>query len=284
MKITGDSRKLKDFVSALRRKNRTVGFVPTMGYLHEGHLSLVRTALRENDAVVASIFVNPLQFGPKEDFRRYPRDLSRDAAMLKKEKTDFLFTPSAGQFYPEGFQTEVSVKKLCLPLCGRTRPTHFAGVTTVVMKLLNGVRPDRLYLGQKDYQQFRIIEQMVHDMDMPVEMKMAPIVREKDGLAMSSRNAFLTDEERAQAPTLRRALLKGEALVKKGVRDASRITRAMKETLREASLARPDYVEIADARTLSSVVRLMPGQKALLALAVYFGKTRLIDNILTVVK
>ena len=250
-----------------------------MGYLHEGHLSLVRRAARENDAVAVSIFVNPLQFGPREDFASYPRDLKKDAALLKKERVDFLFVPVSGEFYPEDFQTEVSVKRLSGPLCGASRPTHFAGVATVVLKLLNLVRPDTVYLGLKDYQQVRVLEQMVKDLDLPVRVRRMPTVREPDGLAMSSRNARLTPEERRQAPLLYQALRRGARLVRSGLRDPRKLKEAMQNVLRAVTTGRLDYLEIRDARTLGDVVELKKRSTALLALAVHFSKTRLIDNL-----
>lgn len=251
-----------------------------MGSLHEGHLSLVRLAREENKAVVVSIFVNPLQFGPKEDFWRYPRDLARDSRLLKKEKADFIFAPLPKEFYPEDFETSVSLSRLSRPLCGAARPTHFTGVATGVLKLLNIVMPRTLYLGQKDYQQFRVIEQMVRDMDFPCRVKAAPIVREADGLAMSSRNIFLSRTERREAPFIRRSLEEVERLVKSGFHDASKLKQRALEILKLAPHARLDYLEIVDAQSLESVIRLKPGSKILAAIAVFFGKTRLIDNVL----
>lgn len=263
-----------------RRKGRSIGFVPTMGYLHDGHLSLVRHAKKENDIVVASIFVNPLQFGPKEDFWRYPRNLVRDTQLLKTAQVDVLFTPVLKEFYLPDFQTSVSIKGLSQPLCGVSRPTHFAGVTTVVSKLLNLVQPTRLYLGQKDYQQYRVIAQMIKDLDMPVEVKLVPIVREADGLAMSSRNVLLSTLERREAAFIHRALKKGEELIRSGQSDTGKIKKAVKEVLKFAPHGRLDYLEIVDAATLVPVVKLKNGSKVLMAMAYYFSKTRLIDNIL----
>ena len=278
MKVIRRSQALKKTLQLFKNKNKRVGFVPTMGYLHEGHLSLVRRARRENDVVVASIFVNPLQFGPKEDFARYPRDLKRDTQMLKDEKIDALFVPDARRLYTEHFQTSVSVGHLSRPLCGTARPAHFSGVATVVLKLLNLVAPDTLYLGQKDYQQFRVIEQMVRDLDMPTEVRLCPIIREKDGLAMSSRNYYLDAEERMQASSLNRALGLAEDLIRRGVKNAEKLKGIMRKELSAASRAKIDYAEIVDAESLSPVVQLKKGQKVELALAVYFSKTRLIDN------
>ena len=264
---------------ALKKCGR-VGFVPTMGALHEGHLSLVRRAKKENRFVVASIFVNPLQFGPKEDLRRYPRTLARDKKLLKKAGVDLLFLPDAGSFYKKDFQAEVKVQKLSGGLCGRTRPVHFAGVATVVLKLLNLVAPDTLYLGQKDYQQYRVLAQMVRDLALPVDVRMCPIVREKDGLAMSSRNVFLSPRERQEARSLYASLLIGSRQVRSGERSTAKVLRAVREGLKKASGGRLDYAELVDAETLEPMVKLKPGQRALLAVAVYFSKARLIDNLL----
>lgn len=283
MKVIHDSKALRAALYKFQKKNKTVGFVPTMGYLHEGHLSIVRQAKKENKVAVVSIFVNPLQFGPKEDFWRYPRNLIRDKALLEKVKTDFLFLPVSKDFYEADFQTSVSVKLLSQPLCGKTRPTHFAGVCTVVLKLLNNVMPDTLYLGQKDYQQFRVIEQLVKDLDFPVKVRMAPIVREADGLAMSSRNVLLSPVEREEATFLHRALKKAQELVKAGMQDTGKIKKAMREELGFVRHGRIDYLEIVDAQTLGSVVKLKPNLRVLAALAVFFGKTRLIDNLLITV-
>ncbi len=284
MRVLKSSPALNTSLKVHRRKGHTIGFVPTMGYLHEGHLSLVRQAKKKNKIVVVSIFVNPLQFGPGEDLGRYPRNLKRDLKMLEAEKVDFVFVPLDRKFYSPDFQTTVSVARLSRPLCGRTRPAHFAGVCTVVLKLLNSVQPDVMYLGQKDYQQYRVVLQMAKDLELPVRICMAPIVREPDGLAMSSRNIFLSWEERCQAAFLYRALRECKRLVKNGVRDIFRLKKTMRGVLRKASKARVDTLEIVDADTLESMVRLKQGGRALAALAVFFGKTRLIDNILIEVK
>ncbi len=283
MRVIRHSQELRNALQALRKRRRAIGFVPTMGYLHEGHLSLVRQAKKENKATVVSIFVNPLQFGPLDDFWRYPRDLGKDTELLRKEKINFLFTPRVREFYPEDFQTSVSVKNFAQGLCGVSRPSHFVGVATVVLKLLNIVMPDTIYLGQKDYQQFRLIEQMVKDLDFPVRVRMAPIVREPNGLAMSSRNVLLSAPERQEAPFLYRALQRGSDLVKSGVADASKIKKRVKEVLKNARHLKIDYVEIVDAQTLEPVVELKNRQKILIALAVFFGNVRLIDNFLITV-
>ncbi len=278
MQVLKSRKALKKYIASVKSQKKSIGFVPTMGGLHEGHLSLVRLSNKENDLTVASIFVNPLQFGRGEDYRRYPRNEARDKALLRAAETDAVFIPGMEDFYPADFQTSAAVSRVSLPLCGKSRPTHFAGVTTVVLKLLNLVSPDRLYLGQKDYQQCRVLEQMIEDMDVPVTVRRAPIVRERDGLAMSSRNVFLSPEERQEAVILSRALSRAADFVQSGERDAKKLKKELLDTLRSAPLARVDYAEIVDARTLENVVRLMPGKDALIALAVYFSKTRLIDN------
>ena len=279
MQVLQSRKALKKLVLSLRNKKKTVGFVPTIGFLHEGHLSLVKKSVAENDFTVASIFVNPLQFGPKEDFKKYPRDLARDRKLLASAGTGALFVPDTKEFYPQDFQTTVSVGKLSRPLCGKSRPIHFAGVATVVLKLLNLVEPTTLYLGQKDYQQCRVIEQMIEDMDLGVRVRRGEIVREKDGLAMSSRNVFLSPVERSEAVLLSRALSRARDFVQAGERDAKKIRREVLSVLAQASHGRVDYAEIVDARTLGDVVKLQKATQVVVALAVYFSKARLIDNI-----
>lgn len=278
MRILRSPQALHNVLAVRVRRNKRVGFVPTMGYLHEGHLSLVRRSVRENDVTVASIFVNPLQFGPAEDLSRYPRSFRRDAALLKRAGADLLFAPGAKALYPDGFQTTVTVGELTKGLCGRTRPTHFAGVATVVSKLLNIVGPCRVYLGQKDYQQFKVIERLIADLDIPARAVLCPIVREKDGLAMSSRNVFLSPTERREALVLSRALSEGARAIRAGARSARAVRKVMLETLKKAGTGRPDYAEIVDARTLRPMVKLQSGMEVLLATAVCFPKARLIDN------
>lgn len=270
-------RKLRETLDALRRKGRSVGFVPTMGALHEGHLSLVRRSRQDNDVTVASIFVNPLQFGPKEDYKRYPRPLARDKRLLEAEKTDFLFAPAAPEFYPAGFQTSVTAGELALPLCGKSRPTHFAGVCTVVAKLLNAVGPSTLYLGLKDYQQFRVLERMVKDLDLPVSVVGCPVVRENDGLAMSSRNAFLSSVDRREAAVLHQGILAAGKKLLAGAGIAA-ARRAGLGVLAGAKGMQIDYFEIVDAATLRNMVKFKAGSEVLVAAAVFLGRTRLIDN------
>ena len=278
MKLLRRIRPLRHSLETLRQSEKSIGFVPTMGGLHEGHLSLVRAAKRDNDCVVVSIFVNPMQFGPKEDFKRYPRSLARDLALLRKEGVNFVLCPPAVEIYPVDFQTHVSVKNLSAPLCGRTRPTHFSGVATVVLKLLNIVKPHRLYLGQKDFQQARVLEQMIEDLGLDVRVRCLPIVREADGVAMSSRNVFLKKEERRVAPLLYQALLECRRQIKCGEKNTQRLLKKTRSQLDALSCGRLDYLEIVDAGTLRPVVKLKKGQTVLAALAYFFSNTRLIDN------
>lgn len=256
----------------------TWGFVPTMGYLHEGHLSLIRRARVENDHVAVSIFVNPTQFGPHEDYNRYPRDLERDLRLLEPLQVDLVFVPSVEEMYPPGFQTWVIVEELSRPLEGASRPGHFRGVATVVAKLFNIVQPDRAYFGQKDAQQAVVIRRMVRDLNFPVEIVVCPTVREPDGLALSSRNTYLNPQERQAATVLFRALQAAKARYEAGERDGERLREAMREVLRGEPLARVDYVSVADPETLEELSRVEG--PALLSLAVYIGNTRLIDNLL----
>jgi pantoate--beta-alanine ligase len=270
-------------VSALRAARQalqgTVGFVPTMGYLHEGHLALVRRARAENDAVVVSIYVNPLQFGPREDFATYPRDLPRDLALLEKEGTDLVFAPTDAEMYPIGYSTYVEVTGVTEVLEGAMRPGHFKGVTTVVAKLFNLVQPTRAYFGQKDAQQCVVIRKMVADLNMPLEVVVCPTVREEDGLAMSSRNTYLSPEERKAATVLYRALMHARDLYRAGERSGDRLRAALRQVLGSESLVTTvDYVSVADPDTLQELERVE--ERALLSLAVRIGRTRLIDNIL----
>ncbi len=254
--------------------------MPTLGALHEGHLSLVRRAKKENASVVVSIFVNPLQFGPKEDLRRYPRNLRADAALLKKAGVDLLFAPSAEDFYKNDFETQVVLPGLSRGLCGRSRPTHFAGVATVVLKLLNLVRPQALYLGQKDYQQYRVLKQMAKDLAVPVDVKLCPTLREKDGLAMSSRNIFLSKTERQEASGIFRALLEAKKEILEGVGSATSLRKAIVRRLSLLRGGKVDYVEVVDAESLKPVVQLRLHRQVLVAVAVFFSRARLIDNCL----
>ena len=256
-----------------------VGFVPTMGYLHEGHLSLARRARAECASVVASIFVNPTQFGPNEDLSKYPRDLPRDLALLEAAGVDLVWTPNPDTMYPPGFQTWVSVEELTLPLEGSMRPGHFRGVTTVVAKLFNAVQPQKAYFGQKDAQQAAVIRRMALDLDFPIEIITCPIVREADGLAMSSRNVYLSPQERQAAVVLSRSLALAQAAFQDGERQAEALRQLVRQAIAAESLARLQYVSCAQAETLAEIENFIEG-RALLSLAVYFGRTRLIDNVI----
>jgi pantoate--beta-alanine ligase len=260
-----------------RRVRRQVGFVPTMGYLHEGHMSLIVQARSDNDVVVASIFVNPLQFGPSEDLDAYPRDFDRDLDLAARAGVDLLFVPDVTAMYPEPPLTRVTVDDLAETLEGASRPDHFAGVATVVAKLFNAVGPCWAYFGEKDFQQLAVIRRMVRDLSFPVEVVGCPTVRELDGLAMSSRNSYLTPDERAAAPVVYRALQAGKAAILAGERDAAPVRELMAGILEAEPLARLDYVAVVDANSLL-VPEPLAGELRLLA-AVHFGRARLIDNV-----
>lgn len=253
------------------------GLVPTMGYLHDGHLSLVRHARTENQKVAVSIYINPSQFGPDEDLAEYPRDVERDLALLQRAGVDLVFAPTDEVMYPPGFQTTVSVERVSRPLEGSARPTHFQGVTTIVAKLFNIFQPHRAYFGQKDAQQTIVLRQMVHDLDFNLEIVVCPTVREPDGLAMSSRNAYLSLDERQSATVLYRALTRARAAIEKGETSGDVLRELMKSVIDEEKLARVDYVSVADPFTLSEVKDV--GQRVLLSGAIFVGSTRLIDNI-----
>lgn len=255
-----------------------VGLVPTMGYLHQGHLSLVQRAKRECASVVVSIFVNPTQFGPQEDLNSYPRDLPRDLSLLEAEGVDVVWAPTSEQIYPPGYQTWVTVEEVTKPLEGAMRPGHFRGVATIVAKLFNAVQPQKAYFGQKDAQQAVVIQRMTVDLDYPIEIVVCPTVREEDGLAMSSRNTYLNPDERSAAPVLYRALLTAQDAFLQGERDAQKLRDLMLAILHGEPLARVQYVSCADPTTLQELDRIE--HQALLSMAVYIGKTRLIDNLL----
>ena len=267
---------LAELRSARQNLPGSVGLVPTMGYLHEGHLSLVRRARQECDRVIVSIFVNPTQFGPQEDLSRYPRDLERDLRLLEPLGTDLVWLPTAEIMYPPGFQTWVEVETITRPLEGAMRPGHFRGVATVVAKLFNAVQPEKAYFGQKDAQQAAVIRRMARDLDFTVEIVICPIVREPDGLAMSSRNVYLDPEQRKAATVLYRSLSAAKQAYQAGERDAEEIRETMKEVLRKEPLAEVQYVSCADYDTLEELETV--SGRALLSLAVLIGKTRLIDN------
>jgi len=271
------ARTIAEMKSSRARSLGSVGFVPTMGYLHDGHLALIKQARAENSVVVASIFVNPTQFGPTEDFKTYPRNTERDLALLEKERTDIVFMPSAEEMYPERFSSWVEVEKVTDRLEGSCRPGHFKGVATVVAKLFNIVEPTRAYFGQKDAQQALVIKKMVADLNMNLEVIVAPTVRESDGLAMSSRNVYLNPQERQAATVLLKALTLAQNLWEKGDRNAERIRQEMISLISSEPLAKIEYVSIADAQTLEELSKI--DRPALASLAVRIGKTRLIDNI-----
>jgi len=261
-----------------RCRGNTVGFVPTMGYLHKGHLSLIRECRENTDFCVVSIFVNPTQFAGGEDYSVYPRDEERDKAILKREKVNLLFMPEVKEMYKESYQTNVEVLEFTKPLCGKFRPGHFKGVTTVVSKLFNAVLPDVAYFGQKDYQQYLVIKRMTMDLNFPVKIQMMPIVREKDGLAMSSRNSYLNKAERGQAVALYSSLKRGEELYNSGERSSSKIKKEMGKVFNQFPLVEPQYIEVVGAEELDTVEEIQG--KALIAVAAFVGKVRLIDNIL----
>src|SRR4051794_9555795 len=259
---------------------QSVGLVPTMGYLHAGHISLVELARAQSDIVAVSIFVNPTQFGPNEDFSRYPRDTERDLAMLREAGVDWVFTPGVEEIYPPDYSTYVDVREVTTRLEGAVRPGHFTGVATVVAKLFNIVQPHHAYFGQKDAQQVVVIKKMVHDLNFPLEIVVGPTMREPDGLAMSSRNVYLNPEERQAALVLSRALNAAHAVWQKGERRSTQLRAAMTRTLAAEPLANPDYVSVADPQTLEELDDSGEAKQALASLAVRIGKTRLIDNIL----
>ncbi|MSR32928.1 MAG: pantoate--beta-alanine ligase [Gemmataceae bacterium] len=265
-------------VSLARKEGKTIGFVPTMGALHEGHASLIRTARERDCFTVVSLFVNPKQFGPREDFHLYPRPLQADLRLCETAGAALAFHPSAEEIYPLGFQTSVEVEGLGEALCGRARPGHFRGVTTVVLKLFNQVLPDIAFFGQKDAQQALILRKMVRDLDVPVEMVICPTVRETDGLAMSSRNRYLSPLERERAPGIYQALLELKQEIVQGARDASELAGRLRQRLKAIPGAELDYADLMDTRTLAPVGRLQG--EILAAVAVRFGSTRLIDNLL----
>lgn len=293
MKVFTKILPLQKYISGLKKKNKSIGFVPTMGALHEGHLSLIRQARKENDILVVSIFVNPKQFGPKEDYLRYPRPFSKDKKLCIKEKVDILFVPTVEEMYPEGYLTYVNVEKVSNKLCGKFRPGHFRGVVTVVSKLFNLVQPDRAYFGEKDFQQLQIIKRMVKDLNLPVEIVPCPTVREprpcpaparrrgactqERGLAISSRNLYLNPEERIRALSLSRALGKAKDLIfNQKVKNTQKVIKEMRKIILSAKPNKIDYIEICHPETFEPLKQANP--PLLIALAVWFGKTRLIDN------
>ncbi len=278
MKIIKSAHEMHAVCDQLRCSEKRLALVPTMGALHQGHLSLVRIACAHADVAAVSIFVNPLQFGPKEDYAKYPRSFERDCQLLESEKVDYLFAPSVEEMYPPGSKTVVEVQELSERLCGRSRPGHFRGVTTVVSKLFNIMQPDIAVFGAKDVAQVAIIQQMVRDLNFPVRIVVAPIVREADGLAMSSRNGYLDLQQRKSATVLYRALSRVQTLADKGERRASRLIEAGKQVIAEQPGIRLDYLEIVDPQSLEAVADV--GHGALVAVAAFVGDTRLIDNMM----
>ncbi len=277
MRIVRTVKSLRACIKKAKSRHQTVGFVPTMGALHDGHLSLIRRCRKENDLAVISLFVNPKQFGPQEDFAAYPRPEKKDKLLAKKEKIDIMFYPSGKEMYPSGFLTTIEVERLTEHLCGAARPGHFRGVATVVGKLLNMVAPDRLYLGQKYAQQAAVITQMVKDLNFPVTVKVCPTVREPDGLAMSSRNVYLSARQRQEAAVLFRSLQQAKKEILSGERRASHVVRRMRQTIKTHSSGTIDYIACVNADSLIPLEQLTGD--VLIALAVKFGRTRLIDNI-----
>jgi len=267
------------YLDGARREGRTVGLVPTMGYLHEGHVSHMRRSARENDITAVSIFVNPLQFGADEDLAAYPRDLDRDTVLCEQAGVDIVLSPPVEEMYPEPILTSVTVDEVSQRMEGASRPTHFAGVATVVAKLFNITGPCRAYFGEKDYQQLAVVRRMARDLSFPVEVVGGPTVREPDGLAMSSRNAYLTEREREAAPVLHRALQAGVAAVLGGERDAGAVARLMAGIITAQPLADLDYAEVVDAATLARLDRLDEGADVRLLVAARLGKPRLLDNV-----
>ncbi|EAI4327224.1 pantoate--beta-alanine ligase [Campylobacter upsaliensis] len=277
MQIINDIKDLKNIIKKWKNQGLSIGYVPTMGYLHEGHLSLIKKASK-NDKIIVSIFVNPMQFGVNEDLATYPRDLERDAKLCENEGVAVLFTPSVEQMYPKGFSSYVDMNSLTDKLCGAKREGHFRGVCTILMKFFHLITPDVAYFGQKDAQQCAVVKHMVEDLNLDLEIEICPIIREKDGLAKSSRNVYLNEAERKAALVLSRAIFLGENLIKKGERESKIILQAMREELQKESLARIDYIELVNPKTMEHLERIE--DSALGALAVYIGKTRLIDNFL----
>ena len=276
MEITGSIQNVRETVKKWRQQGLSVGFVPTMGYLHEGHKSLIVKAVSDNDKVVVSDFVNPIQFGANEDLSTYPRDIELDKKLCEAAGADLIFHPQPDEMYASDFSTFVEAQNVSRELCGRTRPTHFRGVCTVVCKLFHIVMPDRAYSGQKDAQQLAVIRRMVRDLNMDIEIVGCPIVREADGLAKSSRNTYLNEEERKAALALSKAIFYGEEMIRNGERKAEVVLSAMRSIIEEEPLAKIDYVEMTDADSIEPIETAQG--RTLTAIAVYIGKTRLIDN------
>jgi pantoate--beta-alanine ligase len=278
MNIIKSITEMKLWVQRFHRESKTIGFVPTMGYFHEGHLNLMRAAKQQCDTVVVSIYVNPTQFGPNEDFNKYPRDLDRDFKLAEGVGVEAVFVPADKEMYPEGYKTYIQVESLSGKLCGKSRPGHFRGVATIVSKFLNIIQPDMLYLGQKDAQQAILLRKMVIDLNLNTTVVVVPTTREPDGLAMSSRNKYLSPEERQQAKVLNQSLQLANSMLSHGEKDTAIIIAAMQDLIMQQPSAKIDYISIVNPETLEDVQTI--DKQALIALAVYIGKTRLIDNIL----
>ena len=276
MNISGSISEVRQIVKEWRKEGLTVGLVPTMGYLHEGHKSLIDKAVKENDRVVVSVFVNPIQFGPTEDLASYPRDLERDAKLCEEAGANLIFHPEKEEMYFDDFSSFVEVQGVSKGLCGKSRPIHFRGVCTVVTKLFNIVKPDRAYFGQKDAQQLAVVKRMVRDLNMDIEIIGCPIIREEDGLAKSSRNTYLSPEERKAAVILSKSLKLGKEAIEAGERDCKKIIDIITNNINTEKLAKIDYVEIVDPLSIENIDKIE--NSALVAMAVYIGKTRLIDN------
>lgn len=279
--IENTAQKVRETVKEWKAQGLSVGLVPTMGYLHEGHQSLIKKAVQQNDRVVVSIFVNPIQFAPGEDLETYPRDLEKDSALCSETGADLIFHPQPKEMYPDGFSTQVVMNNLTTELCGKTRPTHFSGVCTVVSKLFNIVNPDRAYFGEKDAQQLAIVKRMVKDLNFDIEIVGCPIVREPDGLAKSSRNTYLNAEERKAALILSKAIALGKKMTADGEKSSQAVIKAMTDLINTEPLAKIDYVSVVNAETIQPI-NIISGE-VLTAIAVYIGKTRLIDNFMITV-
>jgi len=276
MNIVRDIREMQGLAEGLRLQGKRIAFVPTMGYLHEGHLSLMKEGKRRADILVASVFVNPAQFGPQEDLEAYPRDFARDEGLMRSAGVDIVFYPSETEIYPEGYQTYVTVERITRNLCGASRPVHFRGVATVVTKLFHIVKPHVALFGDKDFQQRTVIQRMVRDLNFDIEVIGCPTVREPDGLAMSSRNAYLSPTQRTEALAIRRALDAARDLHERGVRDAGDLVKRVREILAGSPGMKIDYITVSDTETLEEIERIE--RDAVLAVAVFVGNTRLIDN------
>jgi len=277
MDIVTGAKRMQKITHELRKKNKTIGFIPTMGALHQGHLKLVKESKAKNDVTIVSIFINPTQFSPNEDLAKYPRPFEQDKKLLEQEKVDYLFYPDTKTIYPDGFQTNVMAIKLSNILEGKSRPGHYTGVATIVLKLFNLIQPTHAYFGQKDFQQCVVIKQMVRDLNLPIVFNMIPTVRDKDGLALSSRNIFLNSQERLQALSLYQSLLLGKKLILAGNKNVQTIKTKMKDYLQKYKQVRLDYIEICNPDDLSHVQVIQ--KKTVILIAAFVGKTRLIDNV-----